>query len=200
MVADSMTVLAGLPPAWQTALAHRFEFCCYLRSAFDEPIGDGLRAIDLTTDEAGDDKLPVAGVTTAIVGALAAPRTESLKTALLALEIAVTQNDFHPIRQLTAVTREMLAHQAGKIVVVTYDPRALTAPEDAPARGSARGILAYCESLRPALKQRGIQLGLLLLSPRRPSPWDLTASTDSVVAAITGCLQTATLQRQLAIT
>lgn len=197
---DTKTLLAALPPAWQLALAQRLGPSSLLSSREYEFGGAGLPTVRLQPDDSGNDVLPLEGITTAVIGALAAPRAESLDAALTALEAAVDLNNLQPIQELAAITRGMLAQKHGRIMVVTYDPRALTAPQDAPARGSSRGIFAYCESLRPALKLRGIQLSLLLLAPRTPSPWDWSLSTTAVVNAIVDGLDKATLQRTLKLT
>lgn len=199
MAADPITLFAGLPAAWQSKLSQRLGPAHVLSSRLDERGGAGLPVICLHHNESGDDVRTIENVTTAVIGALAAPQAESLEAAMTALEAAVDLNAVQPIQELTAIARGMLAQQAGRMLVVTYDPRALTAPHDAPTRASARGIFAYCESLRPAFKLRGIHLGLLLLAPRKPGPWDLVAYTDAVVPAIADCLQKSTLQRKLTI-
>lgn len=194
---ESPTIFAAIPPAWQQALVERLGPASLLSSREHEFGGAGLPTVRLQPDDTGKDVLPLDGITTAVIGALTAPRADSLDAALTALEAAVDLNNIQPIQELAAITRGMLTQQRGRIMVVTYDPRALTAPQDAPARGSARGIFAYCESLRPALKLRGIHLSLLLLAPRTPSPWDLSLSTAAVVHAIVEDLEKATLQRTL---
>jgi len=200
VAADSITLFAGLPAAWQTKLAERLGPAHVLSSRLDERGGAGLPVVCLHHDDTGEDVLPIDNVNTAIIGALAAPQAESLESAMTALEAAVDLNAVQPIQELTAIARGMLEQQSGQILVVTYDPRVLTAPHDAPTRGSARGIFTYCESLRPAFKLRGIRLGVLLLAPRKPGPWDLVAHTDAVVAAIADCLRKSTLQRKLTLT
>ena len=197
MHVETKTLFAALPPAWQQALVERLGPASLLSSREHEFGGAGLPTVRLHPDDTGHDVSPLDGITTAVIGALAAPRADSLETALTALEAAVDLNDAQPIQELAAITRGMLEQKHGRMMVVTYDPRALKAPQDAPTRGSARGIFAYCESLRPALKLRGIHLSILLLAPRTPSPWDLSLSTASVVNAIVDGLNQATLQRTL---
>lgn len=138
-------------------------------------------------------------VITAVVAALQAPRAASLNDALSALETAVAGNDLGPQRLLASLIPRMIARQSGRILLVTYDPRSITHPEDAAARGSARGIFTYMESLRPALKLRGITAGMLLLAPSSGGTGDLTAYAEQVASAAAECVQKATLQRVLKI-
>lgn len=136
-------------------------------------------------------------VTTAVIGAIAAPKASSLESMLTALETAVAENDLGPQRLLAALIQRLLPRQSGRILLITYDPRSITHPMMAAARGSARGIFTYMESLRPALKLRGISAGMLLLTPKNHHDENLAANASLVAKAAAECLQNATLQRTL---
>jgi short-subunit dehydrogenase len=184
-LADSTILLAGLPDAWQTAFASGFA-------------ANNTKVVTVNNGDLGALAEPQ-NITTAIIGAVHAPAATSLEDALSKLEEAVEQNDFHSINLMTAIAEGMMSRRAGHILLITFDPRALKSPQDAPARGSARGILTYFESLRPAFKQRGVNVGMLLLSTSNPSQWDPAAKADAVVSAAMDCLKQATLQRTMKV-
>ena len=204
----STTLLAGLPEAWTPAFVralstpnqsiaeltqghrHATENCRLISAS---PGWTGA-AESLDRDEV--DHSPVA---TAVIGALTAPSVPSLAEMLAALETAVVENDLGPQRLLATLIQRMMPRQSGRILLVTYDPRSITRPEDAAIRGSARGIFTYLESLRPALKRRGITAGMLLISPARREQWDMSASADAVASATAECLRKETLQRVIRV-
>lgn len=201
---SSTTLLAGMPgswtPAFVTALATPGHAFATLK-ADNETIVDSLRTIpvasgwtDIETALTRDREThpPIA---TAVIGALATPQATSLMEALNALETAVVQNDNGPMQLIAALLQTMLPQQSGRIVIVTFDPRSITKPDDAAIRGSSRGILTYLESLRPALKRRGIAAGLLLISPTQRHHWHAATNAALVAHAVAECLQKATLQR-----
>uniref|UniRef100_A0A7C2K2N5 SDR family NAD(P)-dependent oxidoreductase n=1 Tax=Schlesneria paludicola TaxID=360056 RepID=A0A7C2K2N5_9PLAN len=205
--ADSPVLLtAGLPASWTAELARAgagvSELLVHLAED-QSPAIDGSRAVPVAADwsnasqAVGQIRELGAGIATAIVGALAAPRASSLDAAQQAIEAAVAQNDLAPTRLLAALLPEMMARGAGRLLLVTWNPASQTLPEFAAARGSARGILTYLESLRPALKKRGIVAGVLLLAPRQMNAWNPASAAAPVVAAVQQCLQQGTPQRIL---
>lgn len=200
----STTLLAGLPETWMETFAQSLsspnESIAALSSG-SSPIVSNVRPITVApgwTDAAEalaryqQDHPPV---TTAVIASLSAPVATSLPDALTALETAVAENDLAPQQLLAALIQSMLLRQSGRILLVTYDPRSIPQPEDAAVRGSARGIFTYLESLRPALKRRGISAGMLLIAPVHRARWDMAASAKTMATAAADCLHNATLQR-----
>jgi short-subunit dehydrogenase len=184
--ASPITLLVGLLEVWMIELARSGPELLPQRSldwtnALDQLRGDG------------------APIGTAIIGALAAPVAQSLDDSQQALEAAVEANVFGPQQLLAALLPEMMARRSGRVLLVTWNPASQSRPQDAAARGSARGVLTYLESLRPALRQRGIIAGTLLISPRRMETWDAVAVAAPVAAAMRQCLQNGTPQRVLKV-
>ncbi len=204
----STTLLAGLPEGWLTAFATALSpwgpSVAVLKDG-DQRTAHGVRAIPVqrgwsdVTEALARDQTDHPPVTTAVIGALSSPTISSLTEALAALETAVTENDLGPQQLLATLIQSMLPRQSGRILLVTYDPRSMTRPQDAAIRGSARGIFTYLESLRPALQRRGISAGMLLISPMQRDNWDLSTSAEAIAAATAECLRKGTLQRVIKI-
>ncbi len=201
-------LLTGIPEAWMPAFARTLsspgQSIAALRIG-DQHFAENGRLISVKPGwgdvaEALDrDEADNPAVTTAVMGALSAPSVSSLTDALAALDVAVTENDLGPQRLLAALAQRMMPRQSGRILLVTYDPRSITRPQDAATRGSARGIFTYLESLRPALKLRGITVGMLLLAPKNREHWNMAASAEPIAAAAAECLRKGTLQRVLKV-
>ncbi len=205
---SATTLLAGLPAAWMPAFVTTFSALGHSvaeLTTVDCHFVEGARAIPVSyggTDVAealARDQAEQSPVTTAVIGALSAPTASSLEDALGSLETAVGENALAPLQLMAALIESMLLRQAGRMLLVTYDPRSMTHPNDAAIRSSSRGIFTYLESLRPALQRRGISAGMLLIAPRQRDRWEMSASAEVMAAAAAECLRKGTLQRVIKV-
>jgi len=111
-------------------------------------------------------------VSALILGALVTPAVQSLEQGCAALEAAVAGNSMTPIRILSAFLPELIQQRSGRVIVVSFDPSTLRRPEDAAVRGTAKGIVTYLESLRPALALRGVIASTLFLRLNSTADWN----------------------------
>jgi short-subunit dehydrogenase len=187
--AGSVSLLVGLPESWTADLSRSGTDLRQQRVASWEESTDVLKGIRTDGSTVG----------TAVLAAIAAPRATSLNDSQDALEAAVSANVLVPQRLLSALLPEMIARKSGRLVLVTMDPASQSRPEEAAVRASVRGIVTYFESLRPALRKRGVVVGTLLVSSRNADLANSAGSADTISAAIRQCLRNGTPQRILKV-
>lgn len=187
--AGSVSLLVGLPESWTADLSRSGTDLRQQRVASWEESTDVLKGIRTDGSTVG----------TAVLAAIAAPRATSLNDSQDALEAAVSANVLVPQRLLSALLPEMIARKSGRLVLVTMDPASQSRPEEAAVRASVRGIVTYFESLRPALRKRGVVVGTLLVSSRNADLANSAVSADTISAAIRQCLRNGTPQRILKV-
>lgn len=187
--ADSVSLLVGLPEAWSADLSQNGTDLGQKRVVSWEDSTDVLEGI----------RKEGSTVTTAILAAIASPQATSLNDAQDALESAVSANVLAPQRLLSTLLPEMIARKTGRLVLVTMDPASQCRPEDAAVRASIRGIVTYFESLRPALRKRGVVVGTLLVSSRNADFANSAVHADTISAAVRQCLRNGTPQRILKV-
>lgn len=171
---NPVTVLAGLPPDWQEPLIR------HLPAGTHTVCGETSLAATQWSEQ---------GATTLILAALSRPTALSLDESLGALQVAAEHNTKTPMRLLNAILPGMISRGEGKIVLVTWNSTSCPVPRFAAAASTSRAIAVYAESLRPALKLRGIQLSTLLLEPAAWDAWQSGPAAESVSAAISACWQ-----------
>lgn len=187
--ADSVSLLVGLPESWAADFSRRGTELQQQRAVSWDESTDALHEIRREGRTVG----------TAILAAIAAPRATSLNDSQEALEAAVSANVLAPQRLLSNLLPEMIARKTGRLVLVTMDPASQSRPEEAAMRASVRGIVTYFESLRPALRKRGVVVGTLLVSSRSADLANSAVNADTITAAVRQCLRNGTPQRILKV-